>query len=145
MRIIAHRANLNGPDTKGENSLEAIDKCFDLGFEVELDIWLVEKKLILSHHFPQSDEAFACDDLLANPQVWWHAKNVEAFLHLQGQVNHLFWHQNDDFALTTSGYLWTYPGQKLTEKSIQVLPEVSLQKTPSFVFGVCTDYPRHFC
>ena len=52
---------------------------------------------------------------------------------------HCFWHQEDDVTLTSCGFMWTYPGQKLTNKSICVLPEKS---NDSFndCLGICSDY-----
>ena len=38
MKIIAHRANLSGPNSKNENKLSSIKKCIDLGYDVEIDI-----------------------------------------------------------------------------------------------------------
>jgi hypothetical protein len=34
-----------------------------------------------------------------------------------------FWHQNDDFTLTSKNYIWTYPGQPYTASSVIVMPE----------------------
>lgn len=144
MKIIAHRANLVGPDMESENTIDAISDCFERGFDVELDVWQLGNELFLSHHYPHEPAVIVPRALLGDDRIWWHAKNTDAFVSLQNLVTHLFWHQNDDFALTTSGYLWTFPGCYLTDKSIQVLPEVSLQRVPDFVYGVCTDFPTRF-
>ena len=57
-----------------------------------------------------------------------------------GYPVNFFWHQNDDFVLTSGGYFWTYPGKKVCKKSIAVLPE----NEPDWDFldagGICTDY-----
>ena len=42
MKIIAHRANLNGPNINDENQISSINKCIDLGFDVEIDVRLVK-------------------------------------------------------------------------------------------------------
>ena len=36
MKIIAHRANLNGPNINDENQISSINKCIDLGFDVDI-------------------------------------------------------------------------------------------------------------
>ena len=61
---------------------------------------------------------------------------------------HYFWHQEDDVTLTSRGYLWTYPGKQLTEKSICVLPELENKKSkvilPKNVAGICSDFIVRF-
>ena len=52
---------------------------------------------------------------------------------------HYFWHQNDNVTLTNKGYFWTYPGQRLFENSICVLPEIS-NYNDFPCKGICSDY-----
>ena len=47
MKIIAHRANLDGPNSRNENQISSINNCLDLGFDVEIDIRLLDGKIIL--------------------------------------------------------------------------------------------------
>jgi len=42
MRIISHRGNLYGPNQKTENSIDSIYSAISLGFDIEIDIWLVD-------------------------------------------------------------------------------------------------------
>jgi hypothetical protein len=49
-----------------------------------------------------------------------------------------FWHQEDNFTLTSQGYIWTYPDKDVTNKSIAVLVDKEL--APDGVAGVCSDY-----
>ena len=76
---------------------------------------------------------------LQNKKLWCHAKNIEALNIMLDYDIHCFWHQEDDVTLTSCGFMWTYPGQKLTNKSICVLPEKS---NDSFndCLGICSDY-----
>ena len=53
MKIIAHRANINGPCIKNENQKASIKDCLDLGYDVEIDIRSLEGKLYLGHDNPQ--------------------------------------------------------------------------------------------
>jgi hypothetical protein len=57
-------------------------------------------------------------------------------------ISKYFWHQNDDITLTSNGYLWTYPGKKLTDKSIVVLPEFNFynKKDLKKCYGICSDF-----
>ena len=77
--------------------------------------------------------------------LWTHVKNAEAFDYLVShnkQQWNFFWHQEDDYTLTSLGYIWAYPGKKLTNNSICVLPERANYDTLSIQSskGVCTDY-----
>ena len=55
---------------------------------------------------------------------------------------HCFWHQGDDYTLTSNGYIWTYPGKLLTTKSICVKPN-SIEEIKG-CSGVCSDYIRRY-
>ena len=55
-----------------------------------------------------------------------------------------FWHQNDDYTLTSKNYIWSYPGKSYTKNAIIVMPEWN---TPNWdtlkvtnCHGVCSDY-----
>ena len=52
----------------------------------------------------------------------------------------VFWHENDDFTLTSKGYIWTYPGKSLTKNSIAVMPEIKKFQNLESCFGICSDF-----
>lgn len=141
--IIAHRANLQGPSPKTENTISSIYKCFDAGFNVEIDVWWKNGSFWLGHDNPSYP--LASDRILTDPKVWAHAKNLEAAINLEKIEAHWFWHQNDDFTLTSKGYFWTYPGKTICQKSIAVLPEINFHETTfSLAIGICTDFPFRY-
>ena len=91
-----------------------------LGLDVEIDVWCHDGIWELGHDFPIYEINF---NQLMNKKLWCHAKNLEALtkmLTFQPSIN-CFWHQSDNYTLTSNGYIWTYPGNKLTDKSIVVL------------------------
>ena len=53
MKIIAHRANINGSNFASENRLSQIKKCIELGYDIEIDIRFLNNKLYLGHDNPQ--------------------------------------------------------------------------------------------
>jgi len=55
---------------------------------------------------------------------------------------HYFWHQNDNFTLTSKNIIWTYPNQQTYDNSIIVLNDK--QTPPAICFGICTDYPLYY-
>ena len=50
----------------------------------------------------------------------------------------VFWHENDAYTLTSHGYIWTYPHQKVCEKSVIVAKNSKYLKFQS-CYGVCSD------
>lgn len=140
MKIISHRGNLNGPNPSTENSIPAINIALEYGFDVEVDVWFKNHKWYLGHDRPiyQVEESF-----LQNKKLWCHAKNLDALnLMVKNKKIHCFWHQNDDFTLTSKNYIWTYPNKYTTDNSIIVL--IKKQKIPKKTFGICTDFPVSF-
>lgn len=137
MKVISHRGNLNGSNPLTENSISAINIALHKNFDVEIDVWFKNGKWYLGHDKPtyQINKSF-----LENDKLWCHAKNLDALnLMLKNKKIHCFWHQNDDFALTSKNYIWTYPNKKTVNNSIIVL--IKKQKITKKIFGICTDYP----
>lgn len=151
MKIIAHRGNIDGPNPLIENHPETIDKAIEFGFDVEIDIRYdtFDGQLYLGHDDPQY---VVTPYWLAQrmDNLWIHCKNIDAlyyFVTKTGGYNY-FWHQTDDFTLTSKNYIWTYPGQPYTASSVIVMPELSI-KEQDFkdlhaynCYGICTDYPQ---
>lgn len=138
MKIISHRGNLDGPNRNKENSTSGIISALNYGFDVEIDVWNKNGKWYLGHDEPtyKIDEKF-----LQNNKLWCHAKNLDALnLMLKNNKIHCFWHQKDDFTLTSKGYIWTYPRKDTKDNSIIVLTNKK-DKIHKNCFGICTDYP----
>lgn len=152
MKLIAHRGNINGPNIETENTLDQIEYCINLNFDVEIDLWKVDNKLYLGHDNPviivSKDFLLEYKDFL-----WIHCKNLNALeymrIYFYDYFNY-FWHENDQFTLTSQNYIWSYPEKmseihqntlrriflhfgKLTEKDINYLEMCKF-------YGLCTDY-----
>ena len=150
MRIIAHRANLNGPSKDKENTIDQIYKSIEYGVDVEIDVRIINQKILLGHD--ESKETISLEKLLKlSNYLWIHCKNIDALEYFKknnlNNVFNYFWHQEDNYTLTSKGYIWSYPGSTLSPNSINVLPEWSNEinklkflKTDE-VYGICTDYP----
>lgn len=141
MLLIAHRGLLNGPDVNLENKPEQVIEALNQGFAVEVDVWLDNNKLYLGHDGPQYEIDL---NFLQNKPLWVHAKNLDALHYLSQTIGiNYFWHQTDDFVLTRNSFIWTYPGKPLTNRSIQVLPELQdpqFQNLNLNCFGICSDF-----
>ena len=144
MLLISHRGNINGKSEQ-ENHPSHIDYALKQGFDVEIDVWKVNKtEWYLGHDKPQ----YKIDlEFLKNDKLWCHAKNIDALNDmLEYKDIHCFWHQEDDVTLTSKGYMWTYPNKQLTDKSIAVCPEVWKIKIeqPKLATGICSDYIERY-
>jgi glycerophosphoryl diester phosphodiesterase len=139
---IAHRGNINGPDTEKENTIEAIFTAIAKGFDVEVDVWVIDGIIYFGHDEPQR----IIDSFIINKignSGWFHCKNLEAleFFDKQYKDYKYFWHQRDDYTLTSNGYIWSYPGVKTGLKSIKVDLNLSNYTLENKVAGICTDFP----
>jgi glycerophosphoryl diester phosphodiesterase len=148
--IIAHRGNLYGPDkdtgTHIENTMFAIRKALNLGFHVEIDVRFKDDHIWLGHDEPKE---YMPAILLEMPNVWFHCKDIASLqrmteLRERGFTNEYFYHEKDSVAVTSSGYLWTYPGKELTSNSIAVLPETVPGWEIDKAYAICTDYPYRY-
>lgn len=127
---ISHRSNIFGPasDNKYENHPDFILHTLDIGFDVEIDLWYWENELWLGHDKPTYNLKKWKDvgrniDLRDN-RLWCHAKNLQAFEYLYKNADiNCFWHTDEDIVLTSKGNIWTYPGVKVLQGAIMVMPE----------------------
>lgn len=138
--IISHRGNINGINERFENDPFVIENIIAAGHDVEIDVWFIENKWYLGHDYPMHQVDL---DFLNNKKLWCHAKNLNCLKNMLNNGINCFWHQEDDFTLTSSGIIWTYPGKKVCDKSVIVcntLEEAKniLQNTDAF--GICTDF-----
>lgn len=140
MILIAHRGLTDGPDKELENHPVKIINSLKQGYHCEIDLWMVDSSLYLGHDLPvyNIDEQF-----LNQTGLWIHAKNLDALTWLTTTDYNYFWHQTDDYVITSHQYIWAYPGKKLTERSICVMPEwddPKLENINKSCYGICSDF-----
>lgn len=141
MIYISHRGNITGKQPSVENKPEYIDKALKLGFDVEVDVWLVEGIILLGHDEPQ----YGITQQWLNERgknLWIHCKNIEAmewFMAIKFSGLNYFWHEEDTMTLTSMGEMWVYPGKQPIKGSIAVMPEI-YNEDVSQCFGICSDY-----
>lgn len=146
MYLIAHRGNINGPNPKLENNPQYIDEALSAGFDVEIDL---RGSLSRGFYLGHDDKEYKINInwlFDRSHQLWIHAKDIEAVSSLigQSQIFNIFWHQNDDYTITSKGFIWTYPGNVLSPSSICVMPEVvpGIYNKSQLLecAGICSDY-----
>jgi hypothetical protein len=147
MIYIAHRGLFQGPDKEKENHPDQIRKALKKRYDCEVDVWWKSDGWWLGHDEPQ----YKVDSSFIGQQgLWLHCKNLDALYELSTAPFKYtyFWHQEDDFTLTSSQHIWTYPGKDLTNNSIAVMPERDDEYWDYVknldIFGVCTDYVEKF-
>jgi hypothetical protein len=148
MILISHRGNLSGPNIEMENHPEYIEAAITSSYNCEVDLWVINNELFFGHDCPQYKITM---DFLINfkKSLWIHCKNLQSLeLLINKQLGFtFFWHQNDDFTLTSNGFIWTFPGKSTCEKSILVHlsePENMINGFNKKIAGICSDYVTKF-
>jgi len=147
MIFIAHRGNINGKNPDLENKPSHILQVLEQGFHVEIDVRYIDDKFVLSHDLispEQVNEEYIVDEsFLEHPNLWCHAKDAEAFEMMLMNVNiHCFYHENDEYTLTSKGIIWSYPGALPIYNSILLNfdKNYTFNEVPSNCLGICSDY-----
>tara|TARA_R100000664_G_C2732271_1_gene122558 strand:+ start:218 stop:673 length:456 start_codon:yes stop_codon:yes gene_type:complete len=142
--LISHRGNFTGPSPDTENSPKQIDKALNLDYNVEIDVWFKNNQFWLGHDQPTYPVE---TKFLQNSKLWCHAKNIDALQMMTQMSNvHFFWHQSDNYTLTSNSIIWAYPGQILTSNAICVMPEKHNYSDDNIrnCLGVCSDYIKNY-
>jgi hypothetical protein len=138
MKFISHRGNLTGVFPELENSPNYILAAIDADFDVEVDVWYVDDKIMLGHDAPTYEVDL---DFIKNTRFWCHAKNAEALEFMLANGVHCFWHEGDQRVLTSKGFVWTYPYKQLIDNSIVVILDKELDHAyVSRAIAVCGDF-----
>ena len=140
MKIISHRGFIDGTDKNLENNPEQILNLVNKGIDVEIDIRIHNNKFYLGHDEPMYE---VTRNFIENEKLWCHAKTFSALQSLSKINCHYFWHQNDDYTLTSRGFIWVYPGKPILDNSICVTPE-NFNLDYSKCFGICTDHVKKY-
>jgi hypothetical protein len=142
MILISHRGNIDGPNEARENSPYYIMEAIAMGFDVEIDVWYRDNAWYLGHDYPTYK--IEINWLLERePKLWIHCKNLESLIEIKNYCLHYFWHENDEFTLTSKNYIWAYPRKNPIKKSVVLLPEIH-QNDITGCKGVCSDYVNNY-
>lgn len=146
-RLIAHRGIIDGNYSGKENRVETIINAMNLGYEVEVDVHLYENELWLGHDAPQEPLRLLLNESdLSNFYIWFHCKDsgsLDFFQRAYSASAQYFWHDKDEFTITSIGNVWTanlagcYP-----ERTIVVAKNKSdaLSQLETNCFGICSPY-----
>lgn len=151
MKLISHRGNIAGKNVNLENSPLYIDSAIEFGYDVEIDVWYINDAIFLGHDEPQYHISI---EFLKNrlSNLWIHCKNASIINYFFiNKINaNYFWHQEDEYTITTKGFIWTYPKEHYSSfYSNQILLDFSnmtIEKINKYecnnIYGLCCD---NFC
>jgi len=146
MILISHRGNIGGRIVERENEPSYIEEALACGYDVEIDVRYVEESIWLGHDAPQYRVDF---DWLweKRSKLWIHCKDIPSIVFFNSNFYYdylnYFWHDTDKVVLTSSGYLWAFPGNQPIKNSIAVMPEL-YNDNVSEALGVCSDYVKNY-
>ena len=141
MKIISHRGNIRGIISNQENRPSYIDCAIGNGYDVEIDIRLINGQLWLGHDEPQ----YKVDHTWLDKRrdcLWLHCKNIEAAKECWQYQS--FCHTQDPFIYTSTGKIWLHDFDMQIDENtiIPLLDDSSLDKSLNGVpYAICTDYP----
>lgn len=143
MQWILHRGNKNGPGSC-ENSPIKIIESLKEGYNIEIDLWYNNNNFFLGHDYPQY---IVDEDFLNNKGLWIHCKDSITLEYMVENKKHtnFFYHTNEDYILTSFGYIWCYVGKPPLKNSVIVMPEknidrYSIEELFSKTSIVCSDF-----
>jgi hypothetical protein len=145
MLFISHRGNIDHQNHKRENTKNYILEALALGFDCEIDIWVIDNIIYLGHDNPVSpiDIQF----LLNNKEhLWIHCKNFKAldFFSKNTEFNY-FYHDKDHYTITSKSYIWGNINSHIINNMICVMPEkYTVLKSIKNCYGICSDYIQKF-
>jgi len=136
MILISHRGNAYGPKPELENNPQYILSAAE-EFFVEVDVWKIKDLWFLGHDGPEYEVA---EGFLKNKKFLLHAKNLDALKSLIEMDTHCFWHQKDNYTISSRGVIISYPGYAVGENVICMKPELLSMDTIYDSYGICSDY-----
>lgn len=146
MYYIAHRGNLNGRIPERENKPDYIMEAINAGYNCEIDIWLIDNILYLGHDKPETVVPF--EFLMENKNyLWIHCKNKDALFKLIKCDMNCFFHDKDQYTLTSKLVIWGNINSELGN-CICVMPELFKDRLSDLDLlkceGICSDYIEYF-
>lgn len=143
MMLISHRGNISGRIEDRENTTDYIIEAIILGYDVEIDLWVINNNLYLGHDDPmyKIDQDFI-DSYKKN--LWIHCKNQFALSYMLKYKKdyRFFFHENEKYIMTSLGDLIVHAQtNRFPENSVYMIPEVLNidEKYLKNCKGVCSD------
>ena len=144
MNFIAHRGNLEGPNSPYENQFDYLKNAFDACGRVEVDIQTHNGELYLGHDDPQELVTHDIIEFLKRPGVYCHSKDTTSIPKLLTHECHTFFHQTDPVVFTSRGFIWCFPGVYVSDIQKSIWLDMYWKPLPQEMkrscFAVCGDF-----
>jgi len=145
MILISHRGNIDCIIPERENTPIYIDKAILSGYDVEMDVRLIDGKLFLGHDTP--DYEVSLEWLLERKiHLWVHTKNFAALNYLINKELRTFYHQKENHTIINNcNLIWSHELSEANEKSIIPLlsqEDITKRPIPQNVYGICSDFVK---
>lgn len=136
MKLIAHRGNIAGAQIELENTPAYINTALKK-YDCEIDVFYQDAKFYLGHDGPVTEVS---KDFLLHPGLWCHAKHYASLQALLDIGAHCFFHQRDDYTVTSQGIIWAFPGKTGNKNTVAVHPhELSADIKLTDFYGLCSN------
>lgn len=141
--LISHRGNIDSLKPDFENQPSYIDLAISLGYDVEMDVRVVNDLLFLGHDSP--DYQISLQWLLDRKyNLWIHAKNFGALQTLIDYDLRVFYHQKENHTIINGcNLIWSHELSEANQKSIiplLSLDDISKHSNYVHVYGICSDF-----
>lgn len=146
MMLIAHRGNLFGPKEQFENDPDYLIQAIKTGCMVEADVRGKDGWLYFGHDEMQYEMPEDYFEVYGAMTIF-HAKNLEAMDILMDLKAHWFFHDTDDYTITSYGYVWAYPGMPVTNSVRYIVVNkdaIAVPDKSDKIAGICSDYAGLF-
>ena len=140
MKIISHRGNVRGPRADRENRPSYIDCAIGNGYDVEIDVRLIEGQLWLGHDEPQ----YKVEHSWLQPRkeyLWIHCKDLAAAKECWEYQS--FCHTSDPYTYTSTGKIWLHDLSMKIDNNviIPMIDDIDYAPMKGQPYAICTDYP----
>ena len=138
MKLISHRGNIRGPISDKENRPSYIDCALGNGYDVEIDVRIIDNELWLGHDKPQYKITHTWLKCRRN-HLWIHCKDLETAK--QCWEYQAFCHTSDPYTYTSTGKIWLHDLSMKIDDDV-IIPLIDSPFCSEYSpYGICTDYP----
>ncbi len=139
MKIISHRGNIRGSILDNENRPSYIDCAIGNGYNVEIDLRIVDGELWLGHDEPQYKIEHRWLQL-RKKYLWIHCKDLASAKECWDYQ--AFCHTSDPYTYTSTGKIWLHDlSMNIDDNVIIPLMDDPLIYHSHQPYAICTDYP----
>ena len=140
MKIISHRGNVRGPIPEKENRPSYIDCAIGNGYDVEIDLRIIDGELWLGHDVPQ----YKVEHSWLQPRkeyLWIHCKDLAAAKECWEYQS--FCHMGDPYTYTSSGKIWLHDLSMKIDNNviIPLIDDIDYSPMNGDPYAICTDHP----